>query len=68
MGIGVIVSFIQIFQMGFFFLVPSALAALCSSYFFVCVYSLYEIFKSERERQKPNEPIVQYTNVVQYSQ
>lgn len=54
MGIGVIVSFIQIFQLGFIFLVPSLLSAVCTVYFFICVYSLYKIFKNEKLRQVPN--------------
>jgi hypothetical protein len=63
MAIGVIISFVQIFQLNILFLVPSALAAVCSIYFFVCVYSLYEVFKKEKIRKQPNGVNVYYENV-----
>ena len=47
MGVGTIVSFIQILQLGILFLVPSILGAVCSIYCFICVYSLYQRFKKD---------------------
>lgn len=66
MGVGVIVSFIQVFQLGFLFLIPSLLAAVCSIYFFVCIYSLYQVLKAERmDKLEPDQhPGVNYENVV----
>jgi hypothetical protein len=54
MGVGVIVSFIKIFQLGILFLVPSVMAAVFFSYSFTCVYSLYEIIKAEKVLHKTN--------------
>lgn len=63
MGIGVIVAFVQIFRLGIVFLVPSLLAAVCSVYFYVCIYSLYKSFKNEKSGEIRNYPDSNYETV-----
>lgn len=60
MGVGVIVSFMQIFQLGILFLIPSILAAVVSIYFFICIFSLYKVFKTEKMKPVPHSD---YENV-----
>ncbi|CRL01549.1 CLUMA_CG014273, isoform A [Clunio marinus] len=63
MGVGVIVSFFQIFQLGVVFLVPTILSAVVAVYFFICVYSLYKRLKNESMKRTLNGTHPQYENV-----
>lgn len=66
MAVGVIVCFIQIIQLGILFLVPSLLGAVCSIYFFICVFSLYKTFKNQfkDKSEYPENGQQAYENVV----
>jgi hypothetical protein len=45
MGIGVVLSFLQIVTIGTQGIVGAILSAVVSAYFFICIYSLYQATK-----------------------
>ena len=46
MGIGVILSFLQIVTVGVPGIASAIISAMIAAYFFICIYSLYESVKS----------------------
>lgn len=65
MAAGVLVSSIQVIQLGAVFLVPALLASVCFTYSFICVYSLYKTFKNEvKIRDQTTIELQNYENVV----
>jgi apolipoprotein N-acyltransferase len=48
MAIGVIISFIQLFSVGIAGLAFAILMAALDLYFFICIYSLYDLLRNER--------------------
>lgn len=49
LGIGVVMSFLQLFTVKYATGIPSAIVGvIISAYFFICVYSLYDKLKAEK--------------------
>jgi hypothetical protein len=46
MAIGVIISFINVITAGWAGLAGAILSAIIEAYFFICIYSLYDLVKS----------------------
>lgn len=54
MGIGVVLSFLQIITSGWSGIAGAIIGAIVSAYLFICIYSMYKMFKDEKaQRQTP---------------
>lgn len=75
MVIGVFISFLQILSVGWSGLAIAIISAAIEVYFFLCIYSLYEMFKSERlggqielQTQQGAQPYIYTQQPVVYAQ
>lgn len=66
MAIGVVISFLQVLTVGWAGLGFAVFMAAIDLYFFVCIYSLYDLFRNER--LGPNNQVPMQNQTVIYTQ